>query len=105
MIKKTIEEVFVPPEILNRAFPAPREIDLFGLETQSRKIIGELFRPMQEDMDHDRRKVAGVEMSFKAILSRIGRLEYICNMEGNKPKVFMDLDNRFIDLEVAIKAS
>ena len=76
---------------------------MFGLETASRKTIGELFRPLQDDMDKDRCKVAGVEILLKALDTRLERLEYITNMEGNKPQVFVDLDNRFIELEVTVK--
>jgi hypothetical protein len=67
------------PELLNRTFPAPKELDLYGLETSSRKTIAELFKPMMEDMDADRRIVAESSVRMDQIMDRIGRLEYICN--------------------------
>lgn len=90
------------PELLNRSFPAPKELDLFGLETGARKTIAELFKPMMDDMERDRRNVVSTQVTMEQIIDRIVKLEYVCSMQGSKPKVFQDLDNRFIDLDITI---
>jgi hypothetical protein len=64
-------EVFMTPQILSRNFPNPQELDLFNLETTSRKTIAELLKPMVDDMNQERIKLAKAEVHMDRIDERI----------------------------------
>ena len=44
----------------DKFFSAPETLDLFALETRARRTIGELIRPIVNELDTDRRRVAEV---------------------------------------------
>jgi hypothetical protein len=47
---------------LENRFAHVRELDEFEQESKSRKIIAELFKPVLEDMDHDRKQNAMIDL-------------------------------------------
>ena len=57
--------------MLNKMFKNPQELDLFELETKSRRTIGELFKPVLEDRDKDRKNVATLEITVESLHERI----------------------------------
>lgn len=90
------------PLLVDREFRAPKELDLFALETKSRKTISELIRPVIADMDIDRRKMAEVAVTMGGFIERVEKLEYMLKVSSKKPKVFMDIENKFADIKVSI---
>jgi hypothetical protein len=59
---KKAPETFLEPELLIKAIKSPQDLDLFMLETKSRKIIQELMQPILNDMDSDRRQVVQLKV-------------------------------------------
>jgi hypothetical protein len=47
---------------LENRFAHVRELDEFEAESKARKIIAELFKPVLEDMDHDRKQSALIDL-------------------------------------------
>ncbi len=59
---KAKPETFLQPDLLLKTFNAPQELDLFVLETKSRKIIQELMQPILDDMNEDRKLLLGLKV-------------------------------------------
>ena len=47
---------------LENKYTNVRELEEFDVESKNRKIIAELVKPILEDMDHDRKKNAMIDM-------------------------------------------
>lgn len=54
-----------------KQYQAPDSLDLFALETRARRTIGELIRPIINELDEDRRKVAEVNSKQDRINIRL----------------------------------
>ena len=78
---------------------APQELDLFALETKSRKTIGQLVKPILTDMDTDRKKMAELAVKQERIAERLKKIEYTVGLSNEKPQVFVDIENDFADLK------
>jgi hypothetical protein len=56
------EEIFLQGADLENKYTNVRELEEFDVESKNRKIIAELVKPILEDMDHDRKKNAMIDM-------------------------------------------
>jgi len=81
-------EEFVQPDLFQKRFEAPAELDFFVLETKARKVIAELMAPIFEDMNEDRKLLLGLKIHQDRSDGRIKRLEQVNGLEGEKPIVF-----------------
>lgn len=81
-------DVFLPPDVLIKSYQAPKELNMFILETECRKMIQELMLPLIEDMDIDRRQAISIKLHMDRVDSRLLNLEQITGLEGEKPKIF-----------------
>ena len=97
----------VPPSQIERQYQAPNSLDLFALETRSRRTIGELIRPIIADLDSDRRKVAEINSKQDRINFRLGQLEYTLGLNDSKPQIFEDIENKVAEVrsDLAISES
>ena len=66
-------------------YDVPGTLDLFALETRSRRVIGELMRPIIAEQSEDRRKVAGVTSNQERINKRLSQLEYTLGLSDTRP--------------------
>ena len=73
----------------------PNAIDIFSIETRSRRVIGELINPIMTEIDEDRQKVAQLGVDQTKIYKRIQELEYSVGLIDSKPKIFQDIDDSF----------
>ena len=70
---------------MDRQYMRPQDLDLFAIETKSRRTIGELIKPIMTDMEQDRRKTADAYVKMERILERLGRIEYSMGLNNQKP--------------------
>ena len=100
--EKDKKNPFVAAPLLDRTYMAPQELDLFALETKSRKTIAQLVKPILSDMDTDRKKMAELQVKQDRIQERLRKIEYAVGLSNEKPQVFVDIENEFADLKVKI---
>ena len=72
------------------------------METRARRTIGELIRPIVNELDSDRRRVAEVISKQDRINARLGNLEYALGLNDKKPKVFEDIENTLAEIKADI---
>ena len=92
---------------VDKMYDTPASLDLFTLETRARKTIAELIKPIQIEADTDRSKVAKMTVKHDNVLKRLTKIEFILNLNSQKPKVFEDIDNAIaaIKSDIAINKS
>ena len=72
---------------------------MFALETKARKVIGELMRPVNQEMEFDRRVVAEFAVKVDGFIKRLEQIEYALGLQGCKPQIFEDIDNKISDMQ------
>ncbi len=65
-----------------------KEISAFEQESRTRRIIGELMRPLVEEAEIDRRNSARRDLKINNIDERLNLIEHLFGMGNVKPKVF-----------------
>ena len=86
----------------SKQYQAPNSLDLFALETRARRTIGELIRPIIQELDSDRRKVAEVSSKQDRVNQRLMSIEYILGLSETKPKIFEDLEDKIANNKALI---
>ena len=89
--------------ILDKAYMAPHALDIFAIETKSRKAIGELIRPLNQEMERDRVTVAGFIIKSDEFIERLDKIEYILGLDSKKPQVFVDIENKIAETTVKME--
>ena len=84
---------------VDKSYIGPQDLDLFAIETKSRRTISELIKPIMTDMEQDRRKTAEAYLRLERVQERLFRVEYALGLNKEKPKVFMDIDNNIAQLK------
>jgi hypothetical protein len=82
---------------------APHALDIFAIETKSRKAIGELIRPLNQEMERDRVTVAGFIIKSDEFIERLDKIEYILGLDSKKPQVFVDIENKIAETTVKME--
>lgn len=101
--KKYKKDAFIKnPVDLDRTYAAPQELDLFAMETRSRRTIGELIKPILADMDSDRRNIAMATVNLEKVFTRLERIEYSLKLSGTKPQIFVEIENTLADMVSSI---
>ena len=85
-----------------KQYQAPESLDLFSLETRARRTIGELIKPIVQESDNDRRRVAEVISKQDRIGQRLAALEYSLGLTDTRPKLFQEIDNKIADIRALI---
>lgn len=75
----------VSGNILDKAYIAPHALDIFTIETKSRKAIGELIRPLNQEMEKDRLTVAAFSVKCDEFVERLDKIEFILGLDSKKP--------------------
>ena len=78
-------------------YDVPGTLDLFALETKSRRTIAELMQPIVAEISEDRRKVASVTSTQDRIKERLSQLEYALGLSEKRPQIFEDFDDKIAD--------
>ncbi|CDW82634.1 UNKNOWN [Stylonychia lemnae] len=69
----------------------PIELDLYALETSSRKMINDLIHPVLSKMNEDREVIVQAKMRQRLIEERLTSMEYVLSLNEAKPKIFEDI--------------
>lgn len=77
----------------------PIELDLFGIEVKSRKMIHDLINPLVEKMNEERAMMAAYNERAQGMEERMVKLECMNGITEVKPKIFQDIDNEFADMK------
>ena len=75
------------------------ELDLFGIEVKSRKMIHDLINPLVERMNEERAQMTGYNERAKNIEERLISLECMNGITEIKPKIFQDIFNEFAEIK------
>jgi hypothetical protein len=67
------------------------ELDLFALETKTRKMVHDLLSPMIEKMNHERGRLSQFNERANYMDERISQLEHIHGIKEKRPKVFEEI--------------
>ena len=101
--KKYKKDPFIKnPVDLDRTYAAPQELELFAMETRSRRTISELIKPILADMDTDRRNIAMATVNLEKVFTRLERIEYSLKLSGTKPQIFVEIENTLADMVSSI---
>ena len=52
---------------VDKSYIGPQDLDLFAIETKSRRTISELIKPIMTDMEQDRRKTAEAYLRLERV--------------------------------------
>lgn len=69
----------------------PFELDIFTLETQSRKFVHDLVQPLVTKMNEDRESMISLDYRNQSFEKRLSQLEYLQGVNHVKPQVFVDI--------------
>ena len=76
----------------------PVELDLFGIEVKSRKMIHDLINPLVDRMNEERAKMTAYNERAKNIEERMINLECMNGITETKPKIFQDIFNEIANI-------
>ncbi len=77
----------------------PIDLDLFGIEVKSRKMIHDLINPLVERMNEERAKMAAYNERAQGIEERMVQLECMNGITEARPKIFQDIYNEFANMK------
>ena len=69
----------------DKAFLNPQELDLFDIETKSRRTIAELLQPVWADMESDRIALSKLLVKHDDWDARLRHLEFLTGVDKVKP--------------------
>jgi len=74
-------------------------MEMFALEMRTRKVIHEILSPMLDKMNVERQKMAVMTDRNHVLEDRVTQLEHVCDVAGNRPKVFQLIKNEFAEVK------
>ena len=72
---------------------------MFALEMKTRKMVHDLVAPLLEKMNVERQKMTVTNDRSQQLEDRVTQVEHVCDVHGNKPKVFQLIKNEFAEVK------
>ncbi len=76
----------------------PLELDLFGLEVKTRKMVHDLINPLVEKMNIERGQMAMYNERAANLENRLISIECMHGLTEAKPKIFQEIDNHLANI-------
>jgi hypothetical protein len=89
--------------VFDKDYVAPNALQFFQMETKSRKVINELMKPINRDMEEEKLVLADFSVKLNNFIARLQKVEHVVGLEGAKPVVFVELENRIAENCVRIE--
>ena len=75
--------------VYDKDYVAPNALQFFQMETKNRKIINELMKPINRDMESEKLLMADFSVKLESFVDRLHKIEHAVGLGGAKPWVFV----------------
>ena len=80
--RSTVVQGVASHSFIDKTYETPEALRYFDLETKARRTIAELIKPIVEETERDRGKVAKMTVKHDNVMKRLTKIEYIMELNS-----------------------